>query len=208
MPWDSEARLRAGRDLNVLVADTNAPYLVRIDAAKRGGTGAAGELALLARGHITTPESNQPFYYEARLEAARNTSDSAARVPLLLDAIAVHPDQRAPLLALFQAAYSSDRFALALEAAQRFFAFAPLTVETAREISATFERAQNYMNAAAVLRTAAFGTDTPPDVREHLKQEISGVEHREEIHRQNEGRRPHVSASIEQDHVVRPRIDK
>jgi hypothetical protein len=59
-----------------------------------------------------------------------------------------------------------------------------------------------------VLRNASERDDTPPQVREQLKREIAALEHREDMHRQNEVRRPHVSASVVQDHVVRPRIEK
>ena len=207
-PWDSEAQLRLGHGVSAIVTDANAPYLVRVEAAKRGGTGGDGELALLARGHITAAEANHPLYYEARVEAARNTADPAARVALLLDAIAVHPEQRAPMLPLFQAADGAGQFELAVEAANRCWAVVPVTVETTREMSATFERAQDYMSATAILRVASERADTPPQIREQLKQEMSAVEHREELHRQNEARRPHLSASVEQDHVVRPRIEK
>ncbi len=207
VPWDSEARLRLGHDLNTIAGDANAPYAVRVEAAKRGGTGGDGELGLLARGHIAAADANHPFYYEARLEAARNTSDPAARVSLLLDAIAVHPEQRAPILPLFEAAYPGQ-FQLALEAAQRTWAVVPVPLAAARQMSAAFERAENYMSAAAVLRGVATRPDTPVPIREQLKEEIAAVEHREQLHQQNEARRPRVIAPVEQDHVVRPRIEK
>ena len=208
VPWDADARLQLGRDLNAIAADANAPYLVRAEAAGRGGMGGDGELALLARGHIAAADASRPFYYEARLEAARNTADPSARVPLLLDAIAVHPDRREPLLPLFLAAYPSGRFELAYETARRCWALAQFPVETARELSAAFERAQDYMGAAAVLRAASQKAETSPQVREQLKLEIAAIERRAQVRRENEARRPHVSASVEQDHVVRPRIEK
>jgi hypothetical protein len=208
VPWDSEARLRLGHDLSAIVVDANAPYLVRQEAARRGGTGGDSELALLARGHIAAAEANRPFYYEARIEAAQNSADPAARMALLLDAIAVHPEQPAPLLPLFQAAYRAGQFELAVEAANRCWTSVPVTVETAREMSAAFERGQNYLSATAVLRMASARADTPPQVREQLKQEMSAVERRSKVRQENEARRPHVSASVEQSSVVRPRIEK
>jgi hypothetical protein len=208
VPWDFEARLRMGRDLNAIAVDANAPYVVRADAAKRGGTGSDGELGLLARGHITAAEANHPFYYDARLEAARNMADQAARVSLLLDAIAVHPDQRAPLLPLFETANRSGEFELAFEAARRTWAVVTVPIDIARQMSAVFERAEDYMSAAAVLREASARFDTPQPVREQLKQEIAAVEHRQQLRQQNEARRPRVIAPVEQDHVVRPRIQQ
>jgi Tfp pilus assembly protein PilF len=209
VPWDGEARVRLGRDLNAIAADGNTPYSVRVEAAKRGGTGGPGELALLARGHITAAEANHPFYYDARLEAARDTADPAARVPLLLDAVAVHPERQTPLLPLFQAANRSGPFELALEAARRFqWATTSIPLETARELSAAFERGGDYWQATGVLRAASDAPDTSAQIREQLKQEIAAIEHRQQTHEQNEARRPHVSASVVQNHPVRPRIEK
>jgi cellulose synthase operon protein C len=208
VPWDSEARLRLGNEFSAIAVDANAPYAVRVEAAKRGGIGGNGELALLARGHIGAVAANHPFYYDARLEAARNTTDPATRVSLLLDAIAVHPEQLAPMLPLFEAAYPSGQFQLALEAAQRCWAVVPVPLATARQMSAAFEQAEDYMSAAAVLRSVATRTDTPVPIREQLKEEIAAVEHRQQLHRQNEARRPRVIAPVEQDHVVRPRIEQ
>jgi Flp pilus assembly protein TadD len=203
VPWDADARLRLGRDLNAIAADGNAPYVTRVEAAKRGGTGGAGELALLARGHITAAEANQPFYYEARLEAAKNATDPAARVPLLLDAIAVHPETH--LLDLFQAANRSGKFELSIAAAMQIRESLPFA--EAREVASAFERAGDYSSAQRTLEVSQ-SLDASPEIHEQLKQEIAAVEHRAEIHRQNEARWPHVSASVVQDHVVRPRIEK
>jgi hypothetical protein len=208
VPWDFSARVRLGGDLSAVVADANTPYAVRVEAARRGAHGGDGELALLARGHITAAEANRPYYYEARLEAAQTAADAATRVPLLLDAVAVHPDLQAPLLPLFQAAYRSARYELAYEAARRY-RWTPWSgpVENARELSAAFERADDYMAASGVLH-AAEKVDTSAPVREQLKREAGDVERRAEVKRENQARRPHIAASVEQNHAVRPRIER
>jgi cellulose synthase operon protein C len=203
VPWDAEARLRLGRDLNAIAADADAPYVIRVEAAKRGGTGGAGELALLARGHITAAEANQPFYYEARLAAARNAADPSARVKLLLDAIAVHPETH--LLDLFQAANRSGKFELAIAAALQIREALPFA--EAREVATAFERAGDYGLAQATLERSQ-SLEVSPQIHEQLKQEIAAVEQRSAIHQQNENRRPHVSDALVQDHVVRPRIEQ
>ena len=207
VPWDAEARLRVGSDLNGIAADADAPYAVRVEAAKRGGAGGNGELAMLARGHVVPSEANRPFYYEARLEAARNTTDPAARVPLLLGAVAIHPERRDAFLPLFVAADRAGRLELATEAARRLMS-ATMSLDEAREVSTVLEHAGDYWGAAGVLRTASQEPDTPPQSREQLKQEIAAVEHRQRVRQQNEARRPHVIAPVEQDQVVRPRIEK
>jgi len=209
VPWDFAARVRLGRDLNLIAAGANAPYSIRAAAASRGGTGGTGELALLAHGHITAAEANHPFYYDARLEAAKNTADSAAQVQLLLDAIAVHPELRAPLLPLFQAADRAGPFELAFVVAQRVpWAQTRVPLDAARELSAALENGGDYWQAIGVLRTEANASGTSPEVRAQLDQEIDAIEHRQQVHQQNEARRPHVSASVVEDHVVRPRIEK
>ena len=203
VPWDANARLRLGRDLNAIAADANAPYTIRVEAAKRGGAGGRGELALLARGHITPAEATQPFYYEARIEAARDVTDPAARVALLLDAIAVHPETL--MLDLFQAANGSGKLELAIAAAANIRESLPFA--QAREVASAFERAGDYAAAQRTIELSQ-SLEASPQIHEQLRLEIAAIEHRAEIHRQNEARRPHVSASVVQDHVVRPRIEK
>ncbi|HUB83073.1 MAG TPA: hypothetical protein VMB03_29940 [Bryobacteraceae bacterium] len=197
VPWDYEARVRLGRDLNAIVADADAPYSIRAEAATRGGAGGTGELALLARGHIAAAEAGRPFYYEARLEAAKNSADPAAQVRLLMEAVAVHPERNAPLLPLFQAANRAGPFELAFAVAQRVSgARMQIPPEAARELSAALEKGGDYWQAIGVARQA------------QLQQQIAAIEHRQQVREQNEARRPHVSASVVQDHVVRPRIEK
>ena len=124
-------------------------------------------------------------------------------MPLLLDAIAVHPETH--LLDLFQAANRSGKFELAIAAAMQIRESLPFA--EAREVASAFERAGDYSSAQRTLEVSQ-SLDASPEIHEQLKQEIAAVEHRAEIHRQNEARRPHVSASVVQDHVVRPRIEK
>jgi len=207
VPWDSKARLRLGADLDAVVADPNAEYQVRVDAAKLGGKGGAGELALLARGAITAAEANRPYYYEARLRAAANTSDMAARTTLLLDAVAVHPDWQQPLISLFQAAYRSGRFELAIVAAQRAPWRNLQSLDQAHELAVAFEQAGQALNAQRVLEEAS-KEQTSAAVQAQLKLEIAAIARRVEIQSENEARRPHLTASVEQRQVVQPRIEK
>jgi hypothetical protein len=205
VPWDAEARLRLGRDLTAIVTSPNVAYRIRVDAANRGAAGGEGELALLARGRITAAEANHPFYFDARLAAAANTGDATARMAILLDAVAVHPERREPLLPLFQAAYRAGRFDLAMEAARR--SPSPTTLADARELAAAYERAGEFMFARRVLEQEAEEQTSAP-VREQLKQEAAAIDRRAAMQQENEARRPHVSASLEQSRVVRPRVEK
>jgi hypothetical protein len=94
---------------------------------------------------------------------------------------------------------------LAIAAAMQIRESLPLA--EAREAASAFERAGDYSSAQRTLESSQ-SLEASPQIHEQLKQEIAAIEHRAEIHRQNEARRPHVSASVAQDHVVRPRIEK
>lgn len=208
VPWDAQAKLRLGADLGAIVADPHAPYAVRVEAAKLGAQGGEGELALLARGHISAAEANRPFYYDARLTAARSTTDPAARMALLLDAVAVQPERQGPLLPLFQAAYRAGRLELALEAARRSrWVPWPGTLEEARELAGAYRQASDFMMARRMLEEAA-KVQTSATIRTELTQEIAAIDRQAQLRQENEARRPHVSASVEQGTVVRPRIEK
>lgn len=114
VPWDADARIRlaraqiaAGKDraaavaaLHAVAASKDAAYASRSDAALLLGQNKAAaplagsaELDLLVKNAAPAPTAaEQPFFYRARVEATRGTADPAARVQLLLGAIALNPD--------------------------------------------------------------------------------------------------------------------
>gem|GEM_PF-357868 len=142
-PWDAaakvqlaEMRLKAGQEveasqktLAAAAAAGDQPYATRISAALAcaqakcpAGSPGSGELALLARGTPVTPvEAQQPFYFQAREEAAEAPAlnkDRETRIKLLREALALRPtgDEARPLL--LHTAVEAGRYGLALGVAQ------------------------------------------------------------------------------------------
>jgi hypothetical protein len=112
VPWDADAQLKlaqaeaaantqrndAVRLFTALVSSPNAAYAKRASAAeslaalKASAPGqVSAELAWLVRGGPAAAAESSGFYY-ARLRAAREAADSTAKIRLLLDAVAIRPE--------------------------------------------------------------------------------------------------------------------
>jgi len=112
VPWDADARLKLAQAeaavntrrneaiqlLTPLVSSPNAAYAERAAAAESLAAFKApvpsqvsAELEWLIRGGPMAAVESPGFYY-ARLRAARETADPAAKIRLLLDAIAIRPE--------------------------------------------------------------------------------------------------------------------
>jgi len=138
VPWDAQARLElakaqmaGNRDrasaqglLSSVAPSPEAPYATRAAAAQafaslqaEGVNFGSGELNLLARvGPQDAAAAEQPGYFYARIQAAERVSDPATRVRLLLDAVAIEPQDESPRLPLFRAAVSAGQYPLAYSA--------------------------------------------------------------------------------------------
>ncbi len=128
-PWDQGARLRlaqeeiaAGQDAvgarslaTAVATDAQAAYADRLAAAAiLTGTGPAlgsAELDFIAHG---TGSADKPYFYAARLSAAKTAADKAVSARLLGNALADAPDKDAVRVPLFYAlaALKQDRLAL------------------------------------------------------------------------------------------------
>ena len=133
VPWDSEAKVQLartlptpsaerGRLLTAAVADTQAAYKLRAEAARlavpQPVAGVSGtELALLSSPTVTPDAAVKPYQVEARIEAARQVSNPEVKLRLWREALALAPaDERVRLGALRAAlALRRDSLALALE---------------------------------------------------------------------------------------------
>jgi tetratricopeptide (TPR) repeat protein len=153
VPWDADARLKlakaeaeanSGRSeaiplLTSVASSPSANYATRVAAAESLATLKASapnlgsaELDWLMKGGPMTAADSPGFFY-ARLQAAIAASDAAAKIRLLLDAIAVHPEDLSrssaesppaganpegvsPRILLFQAAVAANQNELALSA--------------------------------------------------------------------------------------------
>jgi cytochrome c-type biogenesis protein CcmH/NrfG len=136
-PWEPGFRARLAR--TQIAAGTNAsgaqdtlakiagsaqnPYSERVEAAlalsgyHHGAEFGSAELKLLAGDpkSITAASADQPFFYDARVLAAQNSSDARQEVQILSNALADTPARDDARIPLFHAAASmhSDEFAVA-----------------------------------------------------------------------------------------------
>ena len=202
VPWDYAARVRLGNGLEAVVTDAKAPYRERVNAARRGAKGGSGELALVARGNIVVAEASQPYYYDARLLAATGTRDAATRLRLLLDAVAIRPEERTPLVPLLGAALDAHRDRLAETISQR----SGVPAEMVSELAAACARIGDDGQALQILHRAIRGTATTAQ-RESWQRELAAIDQRYTLEIKNGQRRPIVADGLEQSRVVRPRIE-
>jgi cellulose synthase operon protein C len=136
-PWNSsfalrlaKAKIAAGMDagaaretLAKITSDVVNSYGIRSEAALAMQGQAVStdlgskELNLLAAGpgKITPAVADQPYFYAARVAAAKNTADAHAKIQLLSNAVADSPAREAARIDLFEAAAAahSDELALA-----------------------------------------------------------------------------------------------
>ncbi len=118
VPWDLGARVKLG-DASVAAAP-EAPYSLRAQAAllKPAAKTGSAELDLLASGAVAPAAAEQPFFYHARVKAAATTADAAARIRLLLGALAIDPNANEARLALFRAALAGGNYQLAISSVE------------------------------------------------------------------------------------------
>jgi hypothetical protein len=136
VPWDAAASLALARNLPsgsaergpmlaALVADSQAAYRLRAQAARLAGPGSGAapgtELAVLSSPAVTPEAAEKPYQLEARIEAAGTSSNSEVQLRLWREAVAIAPaDERARLGALRAAlALRRDSLALALQRTER-----------------------------------------------------------------------------------------
>jgi tetratricopeptide (TPR) repeat protein len=110
--------------LTSVAGSREAPYATRAEAAvalaplKSGGVNSGGpELDLLAASG--TPDFaavQQPFFYHARVDIAERLKDPAAKIRLLLEALAINPEAESPRVSLFRSALRTEQYQLALSA--------------------------------------------------------------------------------------------
>jgi hypothetical protein len=70
-------------------------------------------LALIANGSVTPAAASQPYYAAARVAAWKQAPDAASRLKLLLEAMAIRPDENLRI-DIFRAAATAHRDRLAL----------------------------------------------------------------------------------------------
>jgi hypothetical protein len=125
----SKAQLLAAEDKNPaaeslakLSAASEDPYAVRVEAARtlagfaQPGEFGSAELKLLSAGanRITPAALDHPYFYDARLAAARNSPDANVKMAVLAKALADSPSREDARVLFFRAAVSIPADELAL----------------------------------------------------------------------------------------------
>lgn len=248
-PWDSGAKLKLAqigsaadrqRLAREIMADASATYETRAEAARVSGPGSAGvsgELALLASGNITPMAARNPFYVEARRDAAQTAADPTTRLSLLREALAIAPDNRAVRLDAARAALGAGRDSLAL-AMYRYVSrqavampaegfseqenpgeFVRISPATSPDLSATAQMQLDEQLADAAERTgdlpaavgfvsSALTLDIDAADRQRLTQKRDSIRAEQQRLIANSRREPVFSDKVEQTQIVEPRIAK
>lgn len=232
VPWDFAARVKLG-DAAVAAAP-EAPYALRAQAAllKPSGKAGSAELDLLASGAVAPAAAEQPFFYHARIEAARTTSDAAARIRLLRNALAIDPNANEARLALFRAALAGGEYQTALSSME------PM-LHTVRSL---LSRPDPGEGAAPPYLTGMFLAETGLDERERgtlaeglglasekvgrpgaaivfyrmalaleptqgAREALDRLRAEQDRRARDAQRRPAISKGLEQERLVRPRLN-
>ena len=211
-PWDNHARLQLARllsgdqqrseairlirDGDSLYPDRAAATRMVVDRAADGRT----ELGLLQHGVITPAEAAQPFYAEARRAAglyrealAIRPSDRQIRLETLRAALAASQDS--VVVALIPLLYRYEGFLSTFGMSDHERA------AIARDIAQAHERQGDLGGAIEYTRIAI---DLGLDLSAREKQ-LKAEQSRQA---ENTRRAPKVRDDIEQDHVVKPRLER
>lgn len=226
VPWDESAqlafaRLKADPKLLDEVRRTpSAPYKIRIEAARSmrdlsAPIAGANELSLLTHKQISPAEAAQPFYIEARLNAANQNSDSAAQTKLYREAIALDPLLREPRLQLAGAAFARRQDALGLaafESSRIPFETSGVVDETTatyariEELAAEAETRRQDWPAALELYGDLLNRVKDPAQRAALSKARDAASRKQKLHIANESRRPVVTDDVVQPGIVKPKL--
>ncbi len=220
-PWDEAARKKPD-ELPAVVASSQAPYSVRTAAAlalRRAGGRAlkagSAELDLIASsGPLTEAAVNRPYWYPARIEAARTLKEPAAAIRVLRAAIAVDPQSPEARIQLFKTTLDQKLYALAISAVPLEDGRGDLQnsgfrledrVEVARGLGEAFQNTGDLPHAAEFYRLAF---TLSPAHRAEIEPRLHAVQAVLALREENAQRRPVVSKNIEQPRTVHTRLTK
>ncbi len=234
VPWDFGARVKLG-DASVASAPA-AAYDLRAQAAtlKPAGKSGSAELDLLAGGTIVPAAAEQPYFTYARVKAAETAGDAGTRIRLLLGAIAVDPDTNAARLPLVRLALANARYQLALSAMEPVFESSGLRYVLRERGTSEATDASSYAQgfpsssglpvreraaiaeglalafektggpgSATVMYRIALAIEPTAEARAGLERLLGEQKRREE----NASRRPVIKVGLEQEHLVRVRME-
>jgi predicted Zn-dependent protease len=230
VPWDANAKLRLvslGPSenrvavLTAVASDAQVSYLTRADAARRLAPQsipalADTELGLLSGSRILPESAAKPYYVYARISAAEDVADPAARLNLLRQALNIAPANAEARLAALRAAIDAKRDSLALaiyrgvpsDPRTRFLGQFKLTdaerVAIAEHLAQAAERLMEPAEEMQFLRAAI--ALRPEKERAPLESKLQAIETEQERLAANAARQPVIKNVPDQDTIVRPRI--
>jgi hypothetical protein len=259
VPWDFGAKAQLGKlllsnskdqdpkdqgiaMLRAVAESNDAKYETRVTAARFLGESKAtplttncAELNLLSGPSPIPPSSaEKPYFYSARLAAAAQSSDAAAKIRLLQGAAAIEPENDQPKLALFDEAYRAKRYQAAVAAiypllshggivvpaeqqeeqfenpyySTQFLGVGAAKADTVRRATIARQLAESYSklnNSSAAIFYFRIAAQLDPADAESKKQ-LNSLQAQVEHQLTNRKRQPMVTENLEQDHAVRPRL--
>ncbi|MBV9084581.1 MAG: tetratricopeptide repeat protein, partial [Acidobacteriaceae bacterium] len=238
-PWNDDAQLafaRLSNDANLLTAvrrSSHVRYALRVDAARfmrerKDAVNGSDELSLLTRRTISAAEASQPFYVEARLDAARESSNAAEKVTLYREAIALDPSLHDVRLDLAQAAFEAKQESLGLAAFNSYEppgearygrgmyvrepnaahndSPRPAIFTTVEQKAAEALVARHNLQYALELYSDVLDGTEDPAMHRALEKARDAVEQKQKLESANAARQPVVSKSITQPRVVKPKL--
>lgn len=143
--------------------------------------------------------AQKPYDYAARIAVASSTNDLSVKIRLLREAIAINPAPEKPRFDLVKAAIAAKRWQTAVACASGLpytdVSFILALADANEHLRNLREAEQLYQSAKQLDSRNATAVRQIRIIQAQLKRE-----------ERNEARRPVVTANLEQDHVVRPRI--
>ena len=231
-PWDEASQALLGQatdDAGLLAAvagSNTAPYAVRVEAARHSKAKPlqtnSVELNLLSAAVIPPASAEKPYAYASRIDAAAQATDVAVKLRLLRGAIAIDPSHAEDKTQVFKIAYAAKRYQTAVAAVYPLYSSlenseteegvdppnltlqpqAKDLAEVARQLADAFVKlgrrgsALNFYRLALKLNPSDKGLEAE---RQHLEAQA-------ELRMLNNQRRPKISAKLEQDHLILPRL--
>jgi hypothetical protein len=186
----------------------------------------SGELDVIAGNAAIDPAAaERPYYWNARMRAAGQTTNNEVKIRLLRGALEIDPRSNVPRLPLFEAAlaFRRDQLAIATIApmagrqmqyeqeggmqnryvADGFLAESqlprPERARVARELAGAYRKLGNLKQALLLLRISGYLDPAAPTGIAALKAE-------EKRATANELRRPVITENLDQERLVRPRL--
>jgi tetratricopeptide (TPR) repeat protein len=241
-PWNEQAqftfaRLKLDRGLlNEIRHSPDAFYSVRVRAARllrdlgNPATG-ADELSVLTQKKISATEASQPFYVEARLDAADELTAAAEKIRLYREAIAIDPQLRQARLNLAEAALSNGRNAFGLavftsyehgayrtapiirDGEQPGISFAeqlnapssPILLKV-EELAAGAMTTQHEYVRAVQFYNQLLNTIADPARRAQMRKLRESADTKQKLEAANAARQPLVGDGITQKRIVKPKL--